>query len=340
MKTLANALFVLAFAALVIGCSGDEPSGQANPPELAARPAVAGGGEIEPVVVASAPAEEILSDVDVAKPEGRAANALDKNGDTLFVATTDGFWMRVGTESRRLFTEPAVATLQFDDRRWVALDGRLVTADETAEIVPAFGAELTSLAALDGDLYVGTAGEGVFKLTGGMLEAVSSEMDVVALAATDFGLFAATGDGLLSYKDDRWHRRRAGDSSADLAMPTALFYRYPYLYVGTDRGLLRFDGGRWENFDLGLEVSALGWHNARLYIGTIDGGLMTLEGSLLETVASPQAGAVRAILRFDGRLHVATDVGLFRLRHGRFAKIDLLDPVESEPETEPVASLL
>ena len=110
---------------------------------------------------------------------------------------------------------------------------------------------------------------------------------------------------LLGPRNDRWFRRRLDDSSTDLQTPTALLYRYPYLYVGTESALLRYDGGRWDQFEIGVEVTALGWHNARLYIGTDDGSLLTLEGTVLETVVSPEAGAVRSILRFDrGRRRV------------------------------------
>ena len=180
----------------------------------------------------------------------------------------------------------------------------------------------------------------MWRLVDGDFEAVSPAWNVVALAATDFGLFAATEEGLYSYRGDRWHRRSLGDSSDALALPTALYYRYPFLYVGTGNELLTYDGGRWEHFALGAGVSALGWHNARLYVGCDDGSLVTLEGTVLEQVIAPDSSPARAILRYDGRLYVATDQGLYRKRHGRFEPIELAEPTESEPETEPIASLL
>jgi ligand-binding sensor domain-containing protein len=196
------------------------------------------------------------------------------------------------------------------------------------------------LAVYDGDLYAGTAGDGVWKLTNGVLEPISEAMYVAALVGTDFGLFVATDDGLFSFKEDRWLRRRLGDSSSELSTPAALYARYPYVYVGTDRGLLTYDGGRWQEFEMAAEVSALGWHNARLYIGAVDGTLATLEGTVMESVLSPESGEITSILRFGKRLHVATDEGVFRLRHGRFEEIEWTQPAESEPKTEPIASLL
>ena len=69
------------------------------------------------------------------------------------------------------------------------------------------------------------------------------------------------------------------------------------------------------------------------------GNVERLEGTVLETVVSPEAGAVRSILRFDRRLHVATDDGVFRYRHGHFEQIEVEETTELEPETEPIASL-
>ena len=111
------------------------------------------------------------------------------------------------------------------------------------------------------------------------------------------------------------------------------------MYVGTDAELLTYDGGEWTRYVFGQSVTALGWHNARLYIGTGDGGLLTLEGTVLEQVASPVAGNINSILRFQKRLHVSTDEGLFRYKHGRFEKIEFEESTQREPETEPIASL-
>jgi ligand-binding sensor domain-containing protein len=233
-----------------------------------------------------------------------------------------------------------VASLFTEQDYWVVQEGMLRTLDGSTQIVPDIACALSGATEHDGRLFIGSQGEGVWALMDGALMPVSPPWHVTALVSTDFGLFAATDEGLFTYRDDRWHRRRLSDSSTALALPAALYYRYPYLYVGTECELVRFDGGGWERFVIPEEVTALGWHNARLYVGSAEGFLYTLEGTVLEEVPSPAAGTVRALLRFDGRLHVGTDDGLYRYRHARFEKIAGARPTESEPETEPIASLL
>jgi hypothetical protein len=339
---------ILCAALLVVAC-GDEASNSSSEletygqsvtpapatsedPEILAVDFQAGANEAE---VDEAIINEMM---DVAIPTRVAA--LAKDGEKLFILSGEGMIARTGDFVATITDQPAVATISFNDQRWIATEGALITADGTVEIVPEFATSFTALAVYEGDLYAGTAGDGVWKLTNGALEPISDAMYVAALVGADFGLFAATDDGLFSFKEDHWLRRRVGDSSVELATPTALYARYPYLYVGTDHGLLTFDGGRWQEFAVAAEVSALGWHNARLYIGSVDGTLTTLEGSVMESAQSPEAGEITSILRFGKRLHVATDEGVFRLRHGRFEKIEWTQPAESEPKTEPIASLL
>ena len=264
---------------------------------------------------------------------------LSKHDGTLYMASADGYFSCNNSIATSLTTENTVASLVHDDQHWVLQDDMLRSLDETVQIIPEFGSALTAIAGHKGEIFVGSDGEGVWQLKNGSLEPISAEWDVEALAATDFGLFAATTDGLYSYDGDRWHKRRLNDSSAALEDVTSLYYRYPNLYVGTDAELLTYNGGEWSQFVFGSAVTAMGWHNARLYIGTGDGGLLTLEGTVLEQVASPEAGEVTSILRFNKRLHVATTEGLFRYKHGRFHQIDLEETTQREPETEPIASL-
>ncbi len=349
MRTLTSAVLLLLCAALVVGCGDDGGGSGVAEITTGIENAIADAEGPDQAVYAST--EIMLPDPDIVAgmltddsesvygSPALAAGVLAKSGDTLYLAGIDGLWACRGEQFELVSEAPVDASVFADGRHWIAENGTLRTVDGTAEIVTEFAAQITGLAVDRGDIYAGTAGVGVWKLDGNSLVSVSPEWDVLALAATDFGLFAATTDGLRSYRDDRWFRRRLDDTSTDLQTPTALLYRYPYLFVGTDHGLLRYDGGRWAQFDIGVEVTALGWHNARLYIGTDDGTLLTLEGTVLETVVSPEAGAVRSILRFDRRLHVATDDGVFRYRHGHFEQIEVKETTKLEPETEPIASL-
>jgi hypothetical protein len=341
MKTFVSAGLALCFAAIVIGCS--EKAEENLVPSVVTNyeaPVKTAAAEVPEGTLAAKPAEEASPNLDEVAPESETAvTCMAKAGDVLYVGGAAGVTALTDGKPERVVEGESVALLAAGDKLWVVQAGMLSTLDGATQIVPEFAARLTSAAATDLGLFVGSAGEGVFKLADSCLEPASPDWDVIALAATDFGLFAATTDGLFSFDGERWHRRTPVDSQS---APTALFYRYPYLYVGGDNQLLRYDGGRWEQFGLenGMVVSALGWHDARLYIGGDDGSLATLEGNLLQPVPDPGAGPVHALLRSDGRLHLATEAGLLQQRYGRFIEIELEEPVKHEPETEPIASLL
>lgn len=345
MKTLVSVLAAISAGALLVACNSDQSNKESNDQmsRLDTSPAVVTETETVPEpMLASAPEVELPGE-----PEAKRARsvtfstgaALSKHEGTMYVATTDGLYASAGKSAECVLTDNTVASLVYGEQHWVLQDDLLRSLDGSIQISPDFGSALTALAGHKGELFVGTSGEGVWQRVNGTLEPVSTDWNVVSLTATDFGLFAATTDGLFSYDGERWHRRSLNDSSSALDKVTSLFYRYPFLYVGTDSELLTYDGGEWTGFVFGSAVTAMGWHNARLYVGTGDGGLLTLEGTVLEQVVSPEAGNITSILRFDKRLHVVTGDGLFRYRHGRFEKIDLEVSTQREPETEPIASL-
>jgi hypothetical protein len=323
------------------GGSGDGQSGVANDQAV---PATASTANPDPNLVSTAVqdlgAAGAAQGADLQKFSDTGVTRLLKQGDTLLLSGAAGLVAVTSAGPQVLVDEPIAASIFFGGRLWVATEGALATADGLVKIVPQFATPFTSLAVYDEDLYAGTAGNGVWKLASGELVPVSEDWQVKDLAATEFGLFAATDKGLFSYAGDRWHARRLDDTSTALSNPTVLYARYPYLYVGSGSNLLRYDGGKWETFGLDAQVSALGWHDAKLFIGTATGTLSELAEEAVTSVASPEAGAITSILRFDGRLHVVTAGGVFRLRHGRFEKIDWDEPAQSEPKHEPIAFLL
>lgn len=343
MKAQVVSLVCLALVAAGCGGGGGGDSGRVASNSQVV-PAVAAPGQIEPNLVSSVeqglnatgatPVESVYT------PSPAGVVEFLKQEDTLWFAGSSGLVAMTRNGTRVVKDEPISAAVYFASHLWVATEGALATVDGLVTIVPEFATAFTSLAVYGDELYAGTAGDGVWKVEAGRLVPVSEEWFVKDLVATESELYAATDKGLFSYQDDRWHARRLDDTSAALNHPVVLYSRYPYLYVGTDSDLLRYDGGRWEPFGLNTAVSALGWHDAKLYVGTAAGTLLALDGGLTVTVPSPVAGAITAIVRFDGRLHVATEEGVYRLRHGRFEKIDWDVPAESEPKHEPIAFLL
>jgi len=343
MKAAVVSLACLAIVAIGCGGGGGGDSGKIAANSQAV-PAVATQDNLDPEIVSSG-----VQDVDVSgaqpaesvyTPSPAGVVELLKQGDTLWFAGSSGLVANTPAGAQSLKDEPVSAAITFANRLWIATEGALSTADGLVSIVPEFATAFTTLAVFGDELYAGTDGNGVWKLAAGQLVPVSEDWQVKDLAATETALYAATDKGLFSYQVDRWRARKLDDTSTALLSPTVLYARHPYLYVGTESDLLRFDGGRWEQFGITEGVTALGWHDAKLYVGNADGALFAFDGKSPVTVPSPDAGAITAILRFDGRLHVATESGVFRLRHGRFEKIDLEVPAESEPKHEPIAFLL
>lgn len=345
MKTQLSVLAAISAGALLMACNSDQTKNESNDfqSRLDAASAVVHEADIQPEpLLAALPELEVPLEPEVKRVRPvtySTGSCLSKHDGTMYISTTDGLYASSGKSATCAIADNTVASLVYGDQHWVLQDDLLRSFDGSVQITPDFGSALTALAGHNGEVFVGTSGEGVWQMVNGTLEPVSTDWEVISLTATDFGLFAATRDGLFSYDGDRWHRRRLNASSTALDDVTSLYYRYPYLYVGTESELLTYDGGEWTCFVFGSAVTAMGWHNARLYVGTGDGGLLTLEGTVLEQVASPGAGDITSILRFQKRLHVTTPEGLFRYRHGRFEKIELEESTQREPETEPIASL-
>jgi ligand-binding sensor domain-containing protein len=143
---------------------------------------------------------------------------------------------------------------------------------------------VTSLAAVDGRVLVGTLA-GVLDLDGG---GAVSAVEARAIVAAGGVLWAATmGEGL----------QRIGGAGRD-ALPrdvvTALGARGDTLCAGTDDGLyVRRGRGDWRRTaDAGPpsnDVSALAWDGLRLWAGTFDRGLAVLDRGVWTTVGGLDA---------------------------------------------------
>lgn len=69
---------------------------------------------------------------------------------------------------------------------------------------------------------------------------------VTALATDPDGLWVGTyGDGLFYYDGNSWRERYLLRDTLVFSFVNAIEYSSPYLWVGTDEGLFRYNGGQW-----------------------------------------------------------------------------------------------
>jgi hypothetical protein len=114
---------------------------------------------------------------------------------------------------------------------------------------------------------------------------LKSGIIVTALATDNNGLWVGTyGDGLFYFDGCTWQERYLKRDTFAFAFVNAIEYAAPYLWIGTDEGLWRYNGGKWaqmfasdssENY----MVSTILTTPAATYIGT-EQGLLRYTDSL------------------------------------------------------------
>lgn len=117
---------------------------------------------------------------------------------------------------------------------------------------------------------------------GGCTDAfIKSGIIVTALAKDHNGLWVGTyGDGLFFFDGRNWQERYLRRDTFALAFINAMEYSYPNLWVGTDEGIFRYNGGKWSQMYVSdssetYAVNTILTTNAATYIGT-EGGLLKI----------------------------------------------------------------
>lgn len=166
-------------------------------------------------------------------------------------------------EGVKLFqaTRSARAVERFRDSYFAATDGGLVRLSKSGRVERRYGvleglgeSDLTSLAAYDGRLYIGTRGTGLVAFDGERFERYTwpelKAQAVTALAPDRGKLLVGTfAGGLLEFDGEGFREIRAGDSKARLDAVTVVVRAGPRLFVGTfGAGLWVSEGGRWAHF--------------------------------------------------------------------------------------------
>jgi ligand-binding sensor domain-containing protein len=108
---------------------------------------------------------------------------------------------------------------------------------------------------------------------------LKEDVIVTALAEDEGGLWMGTqGDGLYRFDGQHWRERFLQRDSAMFDYVNALEYTYPFLWVGTDEAIFRYNGGKWAQMFVAdssetYRVTCIMTTPAATYIGT-DSGLL------------------------------------------------------------------
>jgi len=242
-------------------------------------------------------------------------------------------------EGVRLFqaTRAARAVERFGDSYFVATDGGLVELTPQGRVVRRFGvldglgeSDLTCLAAYGGRLYVGTRSRGLVAFDGERFEQYlwpdRDPKSITALAVDQGKLLVGTfAGGLLEFDGRAFREVRAGEGRTRLDAVNVIKRYGPRLYVGTfDGGLWVSEGGRWAHF-----TSADGLASERVVgvvesggeaLAATDFGLSAADADGLLLKAGGEGRAWRTVLtapslsgvaESDGRVTLCKDDGEF-----------------------------
>jgi signal transduction histidine kinase/ligand-binding sensor domain-containing protein len=131
---------------------------------------------------------------------------------------------------------------------------------------------------------------------------------------------------LSEYTHRAWHVQ---DGLPDQVVQALAQTPDQYLWVGTNKGLLRFDGDAFEPYSYpalhhGVTCFAVA-KDGSIYIGTEEGGLLRLHENRFEILGEEHGLGSRAIralyLQPDGTLWVGADAGLYRSMGNHFVRV-------------------
>jgi ligand-binding sensor domain-containing protein len=141
---------------------------------------------------------------------------------------------------------------------------------------------------------------------------------------------------ITQYTHDVWQTQQGLPQNT---VPSIVQTHDGYLWMGTELGLVRFDGVRFTVFDEGntpeiksnIVVALVEDHQGRLWIGTQGGGLTCLKDGKFTTYTHAEGLSNDSILSLfedhEGSLWIGTDGGgLNRFKDGRFTSGLVLTP--------------
>ena len=233
------------------------------------------------------------------------------------------------------------AILPIDDHRYVAGDGLYLLDDNYSMLLEAFdfGSRVYALMEFGEGILIGTE-LGLWYHSDLPIEEESAPdtllkdgIIVTALVEDRGGLWVGThGDGLYRFDGQSWQERFLLRDTLMFDFVNALEYSYPFLWVGTDEAIFRYDGGKWAQMFVSdssetYDITCIMTTPAATYIGT-GAGLLRYAQDDLTTDEFFDGSEIVGLCRSEKGVIVATrEDGIFTYQ----GKEEIVSPEQLTP---------
>ena len=174
-------------------------------------------------------------------------------------------------------------------------------------------------------LMVGTS-QGLYEVSQGGVRELAADIFVSAMQSEPGGVWVGTsGNGLYFWNGQDFHKRYLKRDPALFDQVTALDFSHDHLYLGTNRGLYIFDGGRWQSFGLadGLPsetITAIDAGDWVVKVGTANGAVDFFNNEF-KLIAPLEGVAVHAFVQDGRKLYMTTAEGLVMKSGGLLTRL-------------------
>lgn len=196
---------------------------------------------------------------------------------------------------------------------------------------------ITSLYSYGDRLMVGTA-VGLYATDVLGQQLLLDDVEISALAADKNGLWIGTaGDGLYRWDGDNIRKRYLVRDTALFDTVNALQFEHHHLYMGTTNGLHVFDGGRWETLTMAdnlpsNNVTTIDASRWVVFVGT-DAGVVTFFDNEIKPVAKLVDKSVNVVRVRKTKVVVGTDSGQLLVKSGPVLKELIVPAMDIQSDT-------
>ncbi|MBD3402859.1 hypothetical protein GF420_08180 [candidate division GN15 bacterium] len=226
----------------------------------------------------------------VDKTSGYPVSDMVVIGSNLYALTADGLVVFdfVERAQKLVPTDTRLSAIaSHAGKLYVGGDGLFVVEDSTLSPVDIdIPGEITSLEGYSYRLLIGTD-NGLYSRSIFGDEVLLEDLPISALVSTGDDVWVGTaGDGLFQFDGVDFKERYLSRDPSLMDRVTALDYKYNHLYVGTPAGLFIYDGGRWDQLtaENGLpsgDITAIDASYWVVVIGTDAGATSYFDGDLM-----------------------------------------------------------